>query len=470
MSIQSNRNSLALLGEAVESNNSVLCCGLDPDVGRLPTELCFQTNGAKAILTFLKEIIDIAAQHVCAFKAQKAFFDCHPEGYLLLSETIKYVHDVYPHLPIFIDAKIGDVENTMAIYLKTILDDLGADGVVVNPYLGDSVLGPFAERPLKAAIVTVRTSNQSAASIQDALMFDGEPLWKHILGSVTNRWNDAKNMIPVIASTSSIDLRSVRASIPDEMPVLFAGVGSQGGDVSRLYDLTNSDGGGVLVNMSRTLLYPYDRDDRGWRDDVERALLSSKRSLNFHRSRSRLLLIAGVSGAGKSTTINEIRKCDEQFEYISPFVTRPLRPGETDKISVGNDTFDDYVAGNRFLLVNELYGVRYGTPRDSIESAIEEGKTPILDWPIAKVNLLKSAFPNRVYCVYLEPANIEIVRERLSDGRDFDHRRLESAILELREFNKGVYDQVINFKCVSEENTLRQSALRIIKAFAAEEL
>ncbi|MBU4010588.1 MAG: guanylate kinase, partial [Proteobacteria bacterium] len=55
---------------------------------------------------------------------------------------------------------------------------------------------------------------------------------------------------------------------------------------------------------------------------------------------SKFLLLLGVSGVGKSTLIRELKRLDERFIYISPYMTRPLREGESDKIEVSNEEMD----------------------------------------------------------------------------------------------------------------------------------
>ncbi|TAK94119.1 orotidine-5'-phosphate decarboxylase, partial [Patescibacteria group bacterium] len=232
--------SLELLHQAMIKNDTLVCCGLDPDVSKIPAELREGVPAVAGIRNFLRIVIDLTAPYVCAYKAQKAFFDIYPDGHNLLKETIQYVHEHHPYLPVFVDAKIGDVENSMEAYLRNIFGELGADGVVVNPYLGDDVLRPFERLPDKTAIVTVKTSNPDGAIVQDVILQDRRPLWRYMLDLVVNRWNASGNIVPVIASTADIDLREVRAAIPDNMPILFAGYGSQGGQAAHLRDLVDS--------------------------------------------------------------------------------------------------------------------------------------------------------------------------------------------------------------------------------------
>src|SRR3984957_7380070 len=100
------------------------------------------------------------------------------------------------------------------------------------------------------------------------------------------------------------------------MPVLFAGYGVQGGTTKHLRQLLDSERRGVFVNSSRGILYPYEVQDPLWRDVILRAIKLMQNVLNFERSRSKFLLLLGVSGVGKSTIIPALPNLDDRFVYL----------------------------------------------------------------------------------------------------------------------------------------------------------
>lgn len=265
----------------MQSGNTLACCGLDPDLKRIPGEI--SGSDEERVFRFLTGIVEAVAPHVCAFKAQKAFFDVLQGGHDVLIELVKYIHRNYPKLPVFVDCKIGDIDNTMVAYADLLFGQINADGILINPYMGDEVLAAFDSYPERAIIVLARTSNPGAAVVQDALMADGRPLWQYVLRLVVDRWNGNGNLIPVISSTAELDLEAIRRIIPDWMPVLLAGVGAQGGDYSDLKALLNTRGSGVFVNSSRGLLYPASPDDLPWQETVAKAALDFKEELNRAR-------------------------------------------------------------------------------------------------------------------------------------------------------------------------------------------
>lgn len=459
------RKSMELLHQTMISNDSLVCCGLDPDVSKIPTEFSGISSPEERVRAFLRTIVNLTGPHICAYKAQKAFFDIFPDGHALLKEIISYIHERFPNIPVFVDAKIGDVGNTMDIYLQNILDELDADGVVVNPYMGDDILRPFESLPDKAAIILVKTSNPDAAVVQDVLLQSGKPLWKHILELTVNRWNKAGNMIPVIASTADTDLSDVRRIIPDSMPVLFAGYGVQGGTTKHFRQLLDSTDRGIFVNSSRGLLYPYNSTDEGWRDKVIGAVVAMKDMLNFERSSSKFLLMLGVSGVGKSVIMQELRRLDSRFVYISPFMTRELRAGETDKTPITGAELDEKEQRGEILATNNLYGIRYATPKGAIEAAIREGKFPLLDWPITHLDVMKQAFAGKLFTVYVEPSDLDMLQLHLADGRDPDQKRFDAGVAELSVLKTGTYDSLINYRTVSREGDVATVADEIYSKY-----
>lgn len=266
----------------MRSHDTLVCCGLDPDLRKMPPEILGQaTSDEEKVLVFLKTVIDVTAPHVCAYKAQKAFFDLLPGGHDVLKEMISYVHQNQPGVPVIVDCKIGDTDNTMDAYDANLFGLLQADGVVVNPYMGDDAIMPLAKHEDKVVVVLVKTSNTSGGIIQDVPLADGRPFWEYLLDLVVNRWNSNGNLIPVVASTAGLDLKHVRSLIPDTMPILFAGVGAQGGSYADIRLLLNSQGTGVFVNSSRGLLYPASQEH--WRTAIETATITMKEVLNEAR-------------------------------------------------------------------------------------------------------------------------------------------------------------------------------------------
>ena len=254
--------------------NSLVGVGLDPDLTKMPYEIINSDQSPEQkTFSFLKEVITITAPHSCCFKLQKAFYDQFDLGHELLRQTVQFIHENYPDIPAYVDCKIGDTDNTMKAYMSLLFDDIKADAVVINPYMGDDVMEPFVNDPKKTAIVLIQTSNPNAKIVQDIPLANGKKLWQEMLDLALERWNKNNNLIFVLSSNSDCDYSLVRSKIPQNSALLLAGIGLQGGNPQVVRQLLNNEKRGVFVNSSRGILYPYVQDDANWRSAILSAVV-----------------------------------------------------------------------------------------------------------------------------------------------------------------------------------------------------
>lgn len=270
------------LDERMKSVDSLACVGLDPDLSKMPLSITrLKLTNEEKVYLFLTQVVDITSPHVCCYKVQKAFFDQFDHGHSLLRRICQYVHDTHPGIPVFIDCKIGDIDNTMTTYMNLIFKDFGANGVVVNPYMGDDVLEPFLNDENKTALVLVQTSNPNAKIVQELRLEDGRMLWEEMLELTLNRWNKNENMILILSSNSpNYDYSSIRKKIPQNTPILLAGIGAQGGNSEVMKQLLDNNKRGVFVNSSRGILYSYETTSPEWKNAVLNAVIALKTELN----------------------------------------------------------------------------------------------------------------------------------------------------------------------------------------------
>jgi len=234
------------LERAARKNGSLLCVGLDPDPALMPID---------DVAAFNRAVIAATSDFVCAYKPNLAFYEALGEkGYAALRETLAAIP---PDIPVIGDGKRGDIGNTAKAYARALFDELGFDAVTVNPYLGGDAVEPFLEREDKAAFILCRTSNPGARDLQDLAVSDGgvsRTLFE-VVAETANRWNTRGNIGLVVGATYPEELRRVRQICP-EMTFLVPGVGAQGGDVAAVMaNGLDSKGGGLVINVSRQVLY-----------------------------------------------------------------------------------------------------------------------------------------------------------------------------------------------------------------------
>lgn len=246
------------LKNAWASNNSLLCVGLDPDTDKFPHALQSLAK-SDAIFAFNKAIIDATHDLVCAYKPQIAYFAAE-SAEVALEKTIQYIHTHYPHIPVILDAKRGDIGSTAQQYAIEAFERYNADAVTVNPYLGFDSVTPFTAYAERGTILLCRTSNSGAADLQD-LPVDGIPLYQKVAITARDQWNGNNNCLLVVGATWPEQMAEVRKLVGD-MPFLVPGVGAQGGDVAAMVKAgQTADGTGLIISSSRAVLYASKNDD-----------------------------------------------------------------------------------------------------------------------------------------------------------------------------------------------------------------
>ena len=238
---------------AAERNRSLLCVGLDPDPERIPPGV--------DVVHFLRAIIEATSDLVCCYKPNAPFYEAlGVDGAATLRAVIEAVPD---EIPVLLDAKRNDIGNTARFYARAVFQVLGADAVVVNPYLGEDAMEPFFAYEDRHSFVLCRTSNPSAADLQDLPVGDdGRPLYEHV-ALLANRWNRRGNVGLVVGATYPAEARRIRELCP-QLLMLLPGIGAQEGELTAaVRAAVDASGGGIIVNASRAVLYAGAGGDAG---------------------------------------------------------------------------------------------------------------------------------------------------------------------------------------------------------------
>jgi guanylate kinase len=152
---------------------------------------------------------------------------------------------------------------------------------------------------------------------------------------------------------------------------------------------------------------------------------------------SRLTVLSGPSGVGKSTVVAELSRTCPQIWISVSVTTRPSRPGEVNGREyhfVDNDEFDRLVASGALLEWARFAGNRYGTPRAPLEQKLEAGVSCLLEIDLAGARQVKRAEPDARLVFLAPPSWDELVRRltgRGTEPAEVLERRLATARHEL---------------------------------------
>jgi orotidine-5'-phosphate decarboxylase len=235
-------------------------------------------RASAAVLAHCRALIDAAGPACVAVKPQLARFEAlGAPGWVALEAVVAYAHET--SLLVIADAKRGDIDVTALAYARALLgaidtpfgrvSGLGADMVTVNPLMGVDTLEPFVSTAREVGaglLVLARTSNPSAADIEDLKVQGGGAVWERIAGIVATLGvhgvgeSGLSDIGAVVGATIPEHLARARELMPNAV-FLLPGVGAQGGRVEDLAPAFAPGRAAGLITASRSIANAYLTDE-----------------------------------------------------------------------------------------------------------------------------------------------------------------------------------------------------------------
>jgi len=185
------------------------------------------------------------------------------------------------------------------------------------------------------------------------------------------------------------------------------------------------------------------------------------------RRRGLMLVLSSPSGAGKTTISRRLLDHDDNIAMSISMTTRPPRPGEVegrDYFFVSPADFEAAVAADALLEHAQVFGHRYGTPREAVERALQAGQDVMfdIDWQGTQ-QLRERARDDLVAVFVLPPSTGELERRLKSRAQDSDDvvaARMAKASDEMSHYPE--YDYII------VNRTIEDSVARVAAILTAE--
>ena len=161
-----------------------------------------------------------------------------------------------------------------------------------------------------------------------------------------------------------------------------------------------------------------------------------------------LVILSGVSGAGKDTVKKEFMNKMEDVITLPSYTSREPRDGEQEGVEyhfISKDEFKDRIEKNEFYEYDVHHENYYGTSRRLMNEKIESGKIIIKDIEVNGtenlINILKNEI--KLITIFLKVDEQEL-RSRLEKrGESKESIDLRLSRLEYEESKIGLYDYVI---------------------------
>ena len=162
-----------------------------------------------------------------------------------------------------------------------------------------------------------------------------------------------------------------------------------------------------------------------------------------------IIIIAGPSGAGKTTVCKLLVKNDNKLLYSISATTRNKRRGEKDGVDyyfITEEEFKSWEREGKFLETAKVHSYYYGTLKDFVAKAEKEDKEILMDVDVkGKINLCKK-IKDAVSIFLLPPTMTEAV-ERIkgrNDEKEIEIKnRMQTASKEIKEIKNFDY-MVVN--------------------------
>ena len=161
-----------------------------------------------------------------------------------------------------------------------------------------------------------------------------------------------------------------------------------------------------------------------------------------------MFVLSSPSGAGKSTLTRLLLEGDRDIKLSISVTTRPRRQSELEGVHY------HFVSERQFIAMRdrgdllewaEVHGNYYGTPRDPVDAALEDGRDTLFDIDWQGTRQLYENRREDVVSVFILPPSMTELRSRLErraeDAPEVIANRLLNAKEEMAHWNE--YDYVL---------------------------
>lgn len=247
---------------AIDVKDSNVCVGLDSRYDRIP-DLVKTSNISESIFEFNKRVVEATHDVTAVYKSNVAFYSGFgAEGLDGLRRTNEWIKENYPDIPLLADCKRSEMGESVKMVKKEIYDWLQFDCVMVTPWFGSDTVRDYLVDESKGVCVYVHDSNPSAVEVQDLELKDGRKVYEVVTELAAGAWNTNGNVFVEAGATYPQQLSQVRKIVGDEMVILTAGIGAQGGKAEDLDKAWfGKNGLRMIVNSSRGIIFAGEGQD-----------------------------------------------------------------------------------------------------------------------------------------------------------------------------------------------------------------
>ncbi|HET59870.1 MAG TPA: guanylate kinase [Chloroflexi bacterium] len=140
-----------------------------------------------------------------------------------------------------------------------------------------------------------------------------------------------------------------------------------------------------------------------------------------------LIVISGLSGAGKDTVVQRMKQRQIPFHFCVTATSRAPREGETDGVDYhfySKDEFERMIADGELIEHAIVYEQYKGVPKKEVDEALASGEDVIVRVDYQGAASIRELYPQAVL-IFLMPENENTWRRWLTDRKQDTQEQLE---------------------------------------------
>ena len=151
------------------------------------------------------------------------------------------------------------------------------------------------------------------------------------------------------------------------------------------------------------------------------------------------VVLSAPSGAGKTTIARALVEGDEDVVFSVSATTRPARDHEVDGVDyhfLSESDFRAKIEADELIEWAEVHGHLYGTSRQELQDALDQGRFLILDVDVQGAMQMRERVPDAVLVFVLPPSATVLVERLTQRGTEEEEtviRRIQNARAELEQ-------------------------------------
>jgi guanylate kinase len=183
-----------------------------------------------------------------------------------------------------------------------------------------------------------------------------------------------------------------------------------------------------------------------------------------------LVILSGPSGVGKDAVLKCLKDSLDKsgWHFVVTATTRPKREGERDGVDyvfMTTQQFEQLLQRDGFLEHAQVYGHRYGLPKEQVKEALQEGKDVIVKVDVQGAATLKRLVPQAVF-IFLAPPSLAELERRLKSRHTESPQLLKIRFEMASEEMKQV--SMFDYMVINQNDSVEQAASCIESIVVAE--